>query len=87
MHAFITDLHTLGLRYSVGVFAHHPISDALAVLARQAWRAALDSNGQPRTGAQVDELTRWLRPARDPWPAGMRLMAAGSARTRVHSCA
>ena len=81
VHAFVTHLHALGLQYSVGVFAHQPIVEALAVLPRQAWRAALDSVGQPREGAQVAELTRWLRPARKPWPVGMRVMAR---RERPH---
>ena len=81
VNAFLHHLHALGLHYSVGVTAHHPIVDALAVLPRQAWRAALDAGGQPREGAQVAELTRWLRPARTPWPAGMRVIAR---RERPH---
>jgi len=81
VNAFLHHLHTLGLHYSVGVTAHHPIIDALAVLPRQAWRAALDADGQPRDGAQVAELTRWLRPARNPWPPGMRVTAR---RERPH---
>ena len=37
-------------------------------LPAQAWRAALDSDGEPREGAQVAELTAWLPDtrARDP---------------------
>jgi hypothetical protein len=45
------------------------------------WKAALDTDGRPRTGAQVAELTRHLRPARDPWPPGMRVIAR---RERPH---
>ncbi len=41
IHAFVHHLHTLGLHYSVGLYAHQPIVDALAVLPKQAWRAAL----------------------------------------------
>ena len=81
VHAFVQHLHTLGLHYSVGLYAHQPIVDALAVLPKQAWRAALDCAGQPREGAQVAELTRWLRPAGKPWPPGMRVMAR---RERPH---
>lgn len=81
VNAFLHHLHALGLHYSVGVTAHHPIVDALAVLPKQAWRAAIDGDGQPREGAQVAELTRWLRPARNPWPAGMRVIAR---RERPH---
>lgn len=81
VHAFVRHIHQLGLQYSVGLYAHQPILDALAVLPRQAWRAARDSDGAPRDGAQVAELTRYLRPARDPWPPGMRVIAR---RERPH---
>lgn len=50
----------LGLTYSVGFSARQPVQDALAALPKQAWRAALDPDGQPRAGAQVAELTRWM---------------------------
>jgi len=81
VHAFLHHLHALGLHYSVGLYAHQPIIDALNVLPKQAWRAALDGDGQPRAGAQVAELTRWLRPSRNPWPPGMRVIAR---RERPH---
>ena len=81
VHAFVHHVHALGLHYSVGLYAHQPIIDALAVLPRQAWRAALDAHGQPRERAQVAELTRYLRPSRDPWPPGMRVIAR---RERPH---
>jgi hypothetical protein len=81
VHAFVHHVHALGLQYSVGIYAHQPVLDALAVLPRQAWKAALDTDGRPRTGAQVAELTRHLRPARDPWPPGMRVIAR---RERPH---
>jgi Transposase DDE domain group 1 len=81
VHAFVHHIHNLGLQYSVGIYAHQPVLDALAALPRQAWKAALDPDGRPRTGAQVAELTRHLRPARDPWPPGMRVIAR---RERPH---
>jgi hypothetical protein len=81
VQAFVRHLHALGLHYSVGLYAHQPIVDALAVLPRQAWRAALDADGQPREGAQVAELTRYLRSSRSPWPPGMRVIAR---RERPH---
>lgn len=81
-HTFIKHLHELGLQYSVGTYAHAPVIDALHALPRQAWRAALDTDGQAREGAQVAELTRYLRPVKDnPWPAGMRVIAR---RERPH---
>jgi hypothetical protein len=81
VHAFVHHVHALGLQYSVGLYAHQPVLDALAVLPRQAWKAALDPDGRPRAGAQVAELTRRLRPARAPWPPGMRVIAR---RERPH---
>jgi hypothetical protein len=81
VHAFIKHLHDLRLQYSVGIYAHAPVIDALHAVPRRAWRAALNTNGEPRDGAQVAELTRYLRPARDPWPTGMRVIAR---RERPH---
>jgi len=81
VHAFVHHLHELGLHYSLGLYAHQPIIDALGDLPRQAWRAAVDGDGQARAGAQVAELTRYLRPSRNPWPPGMRVMAR---RERPH---
>ena len=48
VYTFLHHLHALGLHYSVGLYAHQPIADALNVLPRQAWRAAIDGDGQPR---------------------------------------
>jgi hypothetical protein len=50
VHAFVRHIHGLGLRYSVGIYAHQPVIDALQVLPRQAWRPALDTAGQPARG-------------------------------------
>jgi hypothetical protein len=36
VHAFVHHVHALGLQYSVGIYAHQPVLDALAVLPRQA---------------------------------------------------
>jgi hypothetical protein len=72
---FLAHVHELGLEFSVGIGARQPVLDALAVLPRQAWRAALDADGQPREGAQVAELTRWLPASFSGWPPGMRVIA------------
>lgn len=45
VQVFVHHLHALGLHYSVGLYAHQPIVDALAVLPRQAWRAAIELTG------------------------------------------
>ena len=81
---FLNHITTSGLEYSIGFTAMDPIRQALEKLPRQAWRAALDADGQPREGAQVAELTAWFeqstsQPAR--WPAGMRIIAR---RERPH---
>lgn len=78
---FLWHIHRLGLSYSVGVYGRQPILDALAALPRQAWRRALDTDGQPRDGAQVAELTRWLPATFVGWPPGMRVIAR---RERPH---
>lgn len=62
------------------------------MIPEQAWRAAVDGDGEPRDGAQVAELTAWMpipmKPTRPParfgpqeWPAGMRIIAR---RERPH---
>ena len=79
--AFLAHVHQLGLGYSVGMYASVPIQQALKCLPRQGWRAAVDVDGQPRDGAQVAELTRWLPDSFTGWPPGMRVLAR---RERPH---
>ena len=80
--AFLHHPTDLGSRYSVGSNASTFVLDALARLPRQAWRAALEADGQPRDGAQVAELTRWLPDMTGHgWPVGMRVVAS---RERPH---
>lgn len=78
---FLWHVHHLGLSYSVGVYGRQPVLDALAALPRQAWRRALDADGEARDGAQVAELTRWLPATFIGWPPGMRVIAR---RERPH---
>lgn len=78
---FLHHVTGLGLQYSVGFYAHQPIADALHALPRGSWRAAVDSDGEPRDGAQVAELTRWLPVTVRGWPDGMRIIAR---RERPH---
>jgi hypothetical protein len=81
-HDFLEHLHELELQYSVGIGGWPTILDALDKLPRQAWRRALDPDGQPRDGAQVAELTRHIPAGTGkPWPAGMRVIAR---RERPH---
>jgi hypothetical protein len=81
-HDFVEHLHELELQYSVGIGGWPTILDAVDKLPRQAWRRALDPDGQPRDGAQVAELTRHIPAGTGkPWPAGMRVIAR---RERPH---
>lgn len=76
-NTFVSHVHGLGLRYSVGLHGWPTILDALDNVPRQAWKAALDPDGQPREGAQVAELTRYVPAStgHKHWPAGMRVIA------------
>ena len=87
--AFLHHITDLGLEYSIGFRASDGVKVAIETIPDQAWRAAIDSDGEPRDGAQVAELTAWMPAAfratyRDPratWPAGMRVIAR---RERPH---
>lgn len=86
--AFLHHVTDAGLEYSIGFPAHEPVWAAIKAIPVQAWRAALDGDGEPREGAQVAELTAWMptptrasRPGPKDWPAGMRVIAR---RERPH---
>jgi hypothetical protein len=86
--AFLVHLSDLGLEYSIGFPAHETVKTAIEAIPVQAWRAAIDSDGEPRAGAQVAELTTWMptpvratRPGPQDWPPGMRVIAR---RERPH---
>jgi hypothetical protein len=79
--AFLAHVHDLGLEFSVGMNLRGPLLDALDALPEQAWRAALDPDGQPRDGAQVAELTRLLPATFTGWPPGTRVIVR---RERPH---
>lgn len=71
---FVAHVHALGLRFSVGMGIRGPILDALTRVPDQAWRAASDADGQPRPGAQVAEVSRWLPDSFTGWPPGIRVI-------------
>ena len=90
--AFLHHITDLGLEYSTGFSAREGVQAAIEAIPEQAWRAALDGDGEPRDGAQVAELTGWMpvptKPTRSParfgpqeWPDGMRVIAR---RERPH---
>ena len=90
--AFLHHISDAGLQYSIGFPAQGPVQAAIQTIPEQAWVAALDSDGTPREGAQVAELTNWMptpvKPTRSPakygpqeWPRRMRIIAR---RERPH---
>jgi hypothetical protein len=80
--ALLAHVAGLGLQFSVGMSLSGPILHALDRLPEQAWRCALDTaDGQPREGAQVAEVTRWLPASFTGWPAGTRIIVR---RERPH---
>nr|WP_179791232.1 IS1380 family transposase [Actinopolymorpha rutila] len=85
---FLGHVTDKGLEYSIGYAAHPTVKAAVEAIPVQAWRAALDGDGDPREGAQVAELTAWMptpvrstRPGPQEWPDGMRVIAR---RERPH---
>jgi hypothetical protein len=87
--AFFGHITDVGLEYSIGFRATDSVKAAIEAIPEQAWRAAIDSDGEPRDGAQVAELTAWMpaplretyRSAHHKWPPGMRVIAR---RERPH---
>lgn len=86
--AFLHHITDAGLEYSIGFPAHETVKTAIEAIPAQAWRAAVDSDGEVRDGAQVAELTAWMptptratRPGPRDWPAGMRVIVR---RERPH---
>jgi hypothetical protein len=84
--AFLHHITDLGLEYSIGFGAHGPVKAAIETIPEHAWVDAIDSDGQPRDGAQVADLTAWMptpvAPTRSPdrfgpqhWPETMRVIA------------
>lgn len=88
---FLGHITDLGLEYSIGFPAQDTVRAAIEAIPAQAWRAALDGDGEPRDCAQVAELTAWMpapvtqnrtsRPGPKDWPPRMRVIAR---RERPH---
>lgn len=82
---FLHKITDAGLEYSIGFRAQDTVKAAIEAIPEQAWRAALDGEGEPRDGAQVAELTAWMpipitqnrasRPGPKDRPEGMRVIA------------
>ena len=78
---FLHHITDAGLEYSIGFQAQDTVKAAIEAIPEQAWRSAVDGDGEPRDGAQVAELTAWMptptrssRPGPKDWPLGMRVI-------------
>jgi hypothetical protein len=67
------------IRFSFGYPLTEPVRHALLALSAQAWRPAIEKDGQPREGAWVTELTGPVN--LEGWPEGTRLVCR---RERPH---
>ncbi len=81
--AFLGHITQLGLQFSVGIGVGIGVdADLLGRVPRRTWSPAYDSDGAPRDGAEVAELTGLLPGLTGRgWPAGMRIIAR---RERPH---
>ena len=78
----IRDMQGLDLRFSVGFTMTAAVQDAILGLAKCAWSAAVESDGSPREGADVADLTGHLGDLTAAgWPPGMRVLVR---RERPH---
>lgn len=51
-HAFASDCHSAGIRFSVGYEVEARVREAIGALPEAAWRSAIDGDGAEREGAQ-----------------------------------
>jgi Transposase DDE domain group 1 len=78
-HAFLTFLAGRRLHYSIGFTITDDIQQAILQIPERGWEQAKDSEGQPRQGAWVADITGMADLA--SWPQGMRLIVR---RERPH---
>jgi len=71
-HEYLKWLSGQGLSYSVGFTLTQDMADKINLLPAAAWTPAYDSDGTPREGARVAELTGMLE--LKTWPPGMRVI-------------
>jgi hypothetical protein len=58
--------------FSLGMPIDQHVREAILAQPERAWTPAIDADGQPRTGAEVCELTGWIDLHR--WPDGTRVL-------------
>lgn len=78
-HAFAAALRQRRIRFSLGYYVNETVGQAALALADEAWRPALNADGDPRDGAWVAELTDHVDLA--AWPERTRLIVR---RERPH---
>lgn len=71
-HDFLDYLHTQRVSYSVGFGLDTRLGASIDRLPKQAWTPAYNSDGDPRPGADIAELTGVMDLS--GWPAGMRVI-------------
>lgn len=71
-HVFAAELRAQQIRFSLGYYVTETVGDAALALADEAWRPALNADGEQRDGAWVAELTGHLELS--GWPEGTRLI-------------
>lgn len=71
-HDFAAALRARRISFSLGYYLTEAVGQAALGLADQAWRPAIDGDGEPREGAWVAELTGDIDLS--PWPQGTRLI-------------
>jgi hypothetical protein len=71
-HDFLTWVHNQRMSYSVGFSLPTEFTDVLKQIPKQAWTPAVDTDGEPRDGAWVAEVTDLLNLT--DWPEGMRVI-------------
>jgi hypothetical protein len=71
-HEFAEALRRRKIRFSLGYYVDERVGEAAVALPKRRWRRALDSDGTPRKGAWVAELTG--RVDLSAWPQGTRLI-------------
>ena len=77
--AFLAELRTRKLQFSVGLAIDAHVGQALLALPQAAWRPAIAADGRPRDGAWVAEATGWLDLS--SFPPGTRAICR---RERAH---
>ena len=78
-YGFAAAVRERGCQFSLGLALDKPVQQAILKLPQSAWAPALDTNEQPRDGAEVAELTGLLDLSR--WPEGTRAIVR---RERPH---